>query len=383
MLAKLNRRINAQLGEIMELSERLAALAAKVKQQRGAIETEEATKNAFIMPFISTVLGYDVFNPLEVIPEFTADVGIKKGEKIDYAIVHDGEVQILVECKRSSGGLTAENASQLFRYFAATSARIAILTNGEVYHFYTDLDAPNRMDSKPFLILDLNDIDETLVPELSKLSRDVFDVDSIISSAEELKYIGQLKRVIARQFQEPDESWIKLLTGQVYDGAFTARVREQFTGLVNKASRQFLSDQVNDRLKAALRDTSNGGGASEQELAASVTSEEVVAEDLAHDGIETTFEELEGFQIVRAIVCSNVKPHRVVYRDAKSYFAVLLDDNNPRTIARLHFNRSQKYLGVFDDNKVETRHPITSLDEIYDYADKLRETADRHDTAAA
>ncbi|MGP5164742.1 type I restriction endonuclease [Arthrobacter rhombi] len=367
----------------MELSERLAALAAKVKQQRGAIETEEATKNAFIMPFISTVLGYDVFNPLEVIPEFTADVGIKKGEKIDYAIVHDGEVQILVECKRSSGGLTAENASQLFRYFAATSARIAILTNGEVYHFYTDLDAPNRMDSKPFLILDLNDIDETLVPELSKLSRDVFDVDSIISSAEELKYIGQLKRVIARQFQEPDESWIKLLTGQVYDGAFTARVREQFTGLVNKASRQFLSDQVNDRLKAALRDTSNGGGASEQELAASVTSEEVVAEDLAHDGIETTFEELEGFQIVRAIVCSNVKPHRVVYRDAKSYFAVLLDDNNRRTIARLHFNRSQKYLGVFDDNKVETRHPITSLDEIYDYADKLRETADRHDTAAA
>ncbi|SJM46422.1 Prophage Lp2 protein 6 [Arthrobacter rhombi] len=239
------------------------------------------------------------------------------------------------------------------------------------------------MDSKPFLILDLNDIDETLVPELSKLSRDVFDVDSIISSAEELKYIGQLKRVIARQFQEPDESWIKLLTGQVYDGAFTARVREQFTGLVNKASRQFLSDQVNDRLKAALRDTSNGGGASEQELAASVTSEEVVAEDLAHDGIETTFEELEGFQIVRAIVCSNVKPHRVVYRDAKSYFAVLLDDNNRRTIARLHFNRSQKYLGVFDDNKVETRHPITSLDEIYDYADKLRETADRHDTAAA
>lgn len=367
----------------MELSERLDALAAKIKQQRAAIETEEATKNAFIMPFISTVLGYDVFNPLEVVPEFTADVGIKKGEKIDYAIVHDGEVQILVECKRSSGALTAENASQLFRYFAATSARIAILTNGEVYHFYTDLDAPNRMDAKPFLILDLNDIDETLVPELRKLSKDVFDLESIISSAEELKYIGQLKRVIARQFHDPDESWLKFLTGQVYEGAFTARVREQFTGLVNKASRQFLSDQVNDRLKAALRDTSNGAGPSESQLAASVTSEEVVTEDLADDGIETTFEELEGFQIVRAIVCSNVKPHRVVYRDAKSYFAVLLDDNNRRTIARLHFNRSQKYLGVFDENKAETRHPITSLDEIYDYAEKLRETADRHDTAAA
>ena len=382
MPVMLNGRVRTYVGEIMDLSERLAALAAKIKQQRGAIETEEATKNAFIMPFISTVLGYDVFNPMEVVPEFTADVGIKKGEKIDYAIVHDGEVQILVECKRSSGALTAENASQLFRYFAATSARIAILTNGEVYHFYTDLDAPNRMDEKPFLILDLNDIDDTLVPELSKLSKDVFDLDSIISSAEELKYIGQLKRVIARQFQEPDESWIKLLTGQVYDGAFTVRVREQFTGLVNKASRQFLSDQVNDRLKAALVDTSNSV-LSETALAASVTSEEAVTADLSDDGIETTFEELEGFQIVRAIVCSNVKPHRVAYRDAKSYFAVLLDDNNRRTIARLHFNRSQKYLGVFDENKVETRHPITSLDEIYDYADKLRETVDRHDVAAA
>lgn len=362
----------------MELSERLTALSAKVKQQRGAIETEEATKNAFIMPFISTVLGYDVFNPMEVIPEFTADVGIKKGEKIDYAIVRDGEVQILIECKRSLGALSLENASQLFRYFATTTARIAVLTNGEVYHFYTDLDAPNRMDSKPFLVLDLNDIDETLVPELRKLSKDVFDLDSIISSAEELKYVGQLKRAIAQEFHEPDESWVKLLTGKVYEGAFTARVREQFTGLVAKASRQFLADQVNDRLKAALRETS-GPATSDADLAASVNSEEIVESALASDGVETTFEELEGFQIIRAIVCSHVKPHRVVYRDAKSYFAVLLDDNNRRPIARLHFNRSQKYLGVFDEQKAETRHPISTLDEIYEYAEQLRESAVRHD----
>lgn len=369
------------MGGKMELSERLAALSAKIRQQRDAIETEEATKNAFIMPFISTVLGYDVFNPLEVVPEFTADVGIKKGEKIDYAIVRDGEVQILIECKRSLGALTLENASQLFRYFATTTARIAVLTNGEVYHFYTDLDAPNRMDSKPFLILDLNDIDETLVPELRKLSKDVFDLDSIISSAEELKYIGQIKRGIAQQFHAPDEAWVKLLTGQVYEGAFTARVREQFTGLVAKASRQFLSDQVNDRLKAALRETSVPVS-SDGDLAASVNSAEIVEADLADDGIETTFEELEGFQIIRAIVCSHVKPQRVVYRDAKTYFAVLLDDNNRRPIARLHFNRSQKYLGVFDENKAETRHPISTLDEIYAHAEQLREAAARYDAAA-
>src|SRR6478609_8855934 len=136
----------------MEFAERLSALAAKVQNQRAAIQTEEATKNAFIMPFISTILGYDVFNPLEVVPEFTADLGLKRGEKIDYAIMREGEVQILIECKTATGQLKIEHASQLFRYFAVTNARIAVLTNGEVYNFYTDLDAPNRMDEKPFLV---------------------------------------------------------------------------------------------------------------------------------------------------------------------------------------------------------------------------------------
>ncbi len=236
----------------MEFAEKISALAAKVRQQRDVIQTEEATKNAFVMPFISTILGYDVFNPLEVVPEFIADVGLKKGEKIDYAIVKDGEVQILIECKKSTEPVKIEHASQLFRYFAVTNARIAILTNGEVYQFFTDLDAPNRMDAKPFLVLDLNDIDQMLIPELQKLSKDVFDLDSIISAAGELKYIGELKRTLAAQFKEPEDEWVKFLTGRVYTGAYTQKVREQFTALVTKASKQFLNDQVNERLKKAL-----------------------------------------------------------------------------------------------------------------------------------
>lgn len=77
----------------MEFEESLNQVAAKVRDLKEGIETEEATKNAFIMPFIGQVLGYDVFNPTEVVPEFTADVGVKKGEKVDYALVHDGQVQ--------------------------------------------------------------------------------------------------------------------------------------------------------------------------------------------------------------------------------------------------------------------------------------------------
>ena len=363
----------------MEFAERLAALALKVKNQREAIQTEEATKNAFIMPFISTILGYDVFNPLEVVPEFTADVGVKKGEKIDYAIMRDGEVQILIECKKSTEPLRIEHASQLFRYFVVTNARIAVLTNGEIYHFYTDLDAPNRMDDKPFLVLDLSDIDETLLPELSKLTRDAFDLDSVINAAEELKYVGALKRTIAAQFRDSSDDWIKFVTTRVYDKAFTQKVREQFTPLVIKASKQFLNDQVNDRLKAALG-SSTYPSAPTEASAGALSSEPVVEADLDRDTeIETTLEELEGYQIVKAIACSEVKPQRVVQRDAKSYFAVLLDDNNRKTIARLHFNtKKQKYIGTFDADKVETKHPIETLDEIYKYAADIRAAVQMH-----
>ncbi len=358
----------------MEFAERVEALAAKVRSQAEAIGTEEATKNAFVMPFIATILGYDVFNPLEVVPEYTADVGTKKGEKIDYAIMRDGEVQILIECKPSMGSLRIEHASQLFRYFAVTNARIAVLTNGAIWHFYTDLDAPNRMDAKPFLVLDLLDIDETLIAELRKLSKDSFDLDSIISAAEELKYIGALKREIAGQFREPSDEWIKFFTSRVYDGAFTQRVRQQFTGLVQKSAHQFLTERVNDRLKSAL--VANGAPTPTR---ASPSSADVAEADLNRDTeIETTLEELEGYQIVKAIACGEVKPQRITQRDAKSYFAVLLDDNNRKPIARLHFNGKQKYLGLLDADKVETKHPINGLDDIYAHVDGIREAVRRY-----
>lgn len=361
----------------MEFSERLAALATKVRNQASAIGTEEATKNAFIMPFIATILGYDVFDPLEVVPEFTADVGIKRGEKVDYAIVRDGEVQILIECKTSLSALKIENASQLFRYFGTTNARLAVLTNGAVWQFYTDLDAPNKMDSKPFLVLDLLDIDETLIPEIQKLSKESFDLDSIINAAEELKYVGALRREIAGQFREPSDEWVRFFTTRVYDGMFTAKVREQFTTLVRKASKQFLTEQVNGRLKTAL-----GAGTSapvESAPISEVSSHQVAEDDIDRDTeIETTLEELEAYQIVKAIACSEVKPHRIVHRDQKSYFAILIDDNNRKPVARLHFNTKQKYLGLLDESKTEIRHPIDSLDEIYQHSETIRDAVTRY-----
>jgi hypothetical protein len=367
-------------GESMEFLDRVMALATKVRQQKASIPTEEATKNAFVMPFISTVLGYDVFDPSEVIPEFNADVGIKKGEKIDYAIVKDDVIQILVECKKIGEALRPEHSSQLFRYFSVTNARIAVLTNGEVYQFFTDLDAPNKMDAKPFLVLDLSDVDPTLIPELHKLSKDTFDLESIISAAGQLKYIGQIKRVLTAQFKGPDEDWVRFLTTRIYEGSFTQRVREQFTPLVAKASTQFLNEQVNDRLATALGTTTPAT----MPDSAVPTSEPVALDDLdrAVEEITTTVEELEAFHIVRAIACSEVKPNRIVYRDSKSYCAILLDDNNRKTIARLNFNRRQKYLSLFDENKTEQRVSIESLDEIYDYSTEIRSAILRYSRGA-
>lgn len=365
----------------VDIAERLSSLATKVEQQRSTIETEEATKNAFVMPFISLVLGYDVFNPNEVVPEFTADVGIKRGEKIDYAIVKDGTVQILFECKHIGAPLNIKHASQLFRYFAVANARIAVLTNGDEYQFFTDLDAPNKMDEKPFLVFQISDLDPAIIPELRKLTKDAFDLDSIVNAAEELKYVGELKRVLAAQFAAPDTDWVKFLTARVYEGAITQRVRDQFTGLVEKSMKQFLNDRVNDRLKAALggqnvvSDDTSVSSAEASENVAQASVENAVKKD----GIETTLEEIEGFQIVRAIACSEVAPTRIAQRDTKTYFGILLDDNNRKPIARLWFNTSQKYIGLFDSDKNETRHPIETLDEIYRFADQIRATVHHYD----
>lgn len=227
-------------------------------------------------------------------------MGIKKGEKIDYAIVKDDNVQILIECKNIGAPLDINHASQLFRYFAVAHARIAVLTNGDEYQFFTDLDAPNKMDEKPFLVMTVSDLDSTVIPELKKLTKDVFDLDSIINAAEELKYVGELKRILAAQFAHPDADWIRFLTARVYEGPITQRVRDQFSGLVEKATEQFLNDRVNDRLKAALGGQStttdntsvSSSDASEHVAEAAI---ELADEAAVNNGIETTLEEIEGY----------------------------------------------------------------------------------------
>lgn len=358
----------------MAFEDALEDMAGKVRDYADNLTTEEATKTAIIMPFISRVLGYDVFNPQEVVPEYVADLGLKKGEKVDFAIMRDGQVQMLIEAKRIGESLNLDHAGQLVRYFHTSNARIGVLTNGQHWHFFTDLDKPNRMDEKPFLQLDLMAIDPYVLPELKKMTKDTFDLESVILAAEELKYVSALKRALGEQFESPSDEFVRLLAGHVYEGMFTQKVRELFTRLTTKALTQFVNDRVNDRLKSAL-----GGAAPAVGAAPSVDTAEATADpDSGSSEVETTLTEMEGFHIVKAIAASEVPFSRIIPRDQKSYFAVLLDDNNRKPICRLHFNRAQLYIGLLDENKVERREPINSVEEIYNHADAIREAVRRY-----
>ncbi len=350
----------------MDFIDQLNALAAKVPKLCDVLKTEEATKNALVMPFIG-ILGYDIFDPTEVIPEFVADVGIKKGEKVDYAIQKDGRIIMLFECKHCGGDLHIKHASQLFRYFSVTDARIAVLTNGVVYRFFTDLEAKNKMDEKPFLEVNMLDLNETVVSELKKLTKPAFNLDELMTTAGELKYTREVKKLLADQMDNPSDDFVKFFASKVFDGSLTPTRREYFAGITKRSFNQLVNDKINDRLKSAMA----GAGGGEIVPVPEETPGE--GSDAAREAlIVTTREELEGFYVVKAVLRDVVDLSRIVYRDTQSYFGILLDNNNRKPIARLHFNRVQKHLGVFDEQRKETRIPIQSLDDIYGHADEIR-----------
>lgn len=345
----------------MDFKDVIKQLSERVEKLKDNLQTEEATKNALIMPMLQA-LGYDVFNPMEVMPEYVCDIGTKKGEKIDYAIMSSNEPILLIECKHWNQELTLHD-NQLLRYFHVSPAKFGLLTNGIIYRFYTDLETPNKMDEKPFLEINLSDLKQHQIDELKKFHKAYFDVNNILSSASELKYTNQLKGLINSEFSSPSPEFVKLFAKQIYDGMITPKVLEQFTSLVKKSITSLINDTISDRLKSALK----------TETSKEEEQEKVNVESIDNNGVETTEEEIEGYMIVKAILREVVDISRVIHRDALSYFAILFDDNNRKPICRLYFNGSKKYIATFDKDKKETKNLIESLDDIYKYSNELRE----------
>lgn len=208
------------------------------------------------MPFINHVLGYNVFDPSEVVPEYTADVGTKKGEKVDYAIIQNDEPIILFECKKYRANLDDEPASQLYRYFSVSQARFGVLTDGIIYRFYADLDESNKMDSKPFFDIDMLEFTDAEVEGLRRFTKAFFNLDQILSTAKDLKYTRELKRLLSREWSDPSEEFVRYLAGQVYAGQKTKGIIEQFSRITKRALSQFLNEEIKARLTSALQDDS-------------------------------------------------------------------------------------------------------------------------------
>ena len=358
----------------MDFKDNVKQLAERVLKLKESIQTEEATKNAFIMPFINA-LGYDVFNPLEVVPEMTCDIAMKKGEKIDYAIMKEGNPILLIECKHWQQNLNLHD-NQLMRYFNVSKAKFGLLTNGIIYRFYTDLLEPNKMDDKPFLEVDITDLKDAQIEELKKFHKSYFDVDNILSSASELKYMGEMKTVLAKEFADPSPEFVKFIAKQTYEGVITAKLLEQFTALTKRAVTSYINDIISDRFKSAFKTESDEPKTSSKNQ--EINEEKAV--EVEESKIVTTEDEIESYLIVKSILRPFVDIERVVYRDAQSYFAILLDDNNRKPICRMYFNAaSKKYIATFDENKKETKHEITSLNDIYNFSDTLKKTIDYYE----
>lgn len=352
----------------MDFKDELKGLYERAERVLPNILTEEATKHSLVMPFIKC-LGYDVFNPLEVNPEYICDIGIKKGEKVDYAIMKDGCPIVLIECKHHAQNLDLHN-SQLFRYFHVSKAKFALLTNGIIYRFYTDLVEPNKMDEKPFLEFNLTDQKDFVIDELKKFHKSYFDIEKITSTASELKYTSEIKQILTRELSEPSREFVKFFSSQVYKGVNTERIINQFTPFVKKAFTGILNDLINDRLKSALQ--------KEEEKA---REEQAIQEPIAERKIETTEEEKESYFIVKAILRSQIQAERVVYRDQQTYFSVLLDNNNRKPICRVYLNSNKKAIGLFASDKSERKHEISSLSDIYKFTEDILNTVKAYDNS--
>lgn len=353
----------------MDFKDHIKIIGERVLKLKDQIATEEATKNAFIMPFLQS-LGYDVFNPMEVVPEYVTDIGTKKGEKIDYAIFKDGIPIILVECKHCAQNLDLHDG-QLLRYFHVSKSKFGILTNGIIYRFYSDLVETNKMDEKPFLEFNITEIKDNQIEELKKFHKSYFDADSIVNTASELKFSNELKQLLGQELNNPSAEFVKFFAKQVYPSIVTAKVLEQFTNLTKKAAQVLISDLITERLNTALN--------KEKETSA-VQETVTVASEESESKIETTEEELEVFMIVKTILRQKIDLKRIAYRDAQSYFAILLDDNNRKTICRLYLNGSKKYFVILDENKKEIKTEIQTLDDLFGFADKLIQIVDSYDS---
>lgn len=355
----------------MALADSIPKLKQTAERVLGRLDTEEATKMSLVVPFLRE-LGFDPFDPDVVVPEFTADVGTKKGEKVDYALKQNGKIIMLIECKTAQTNLSDAHYGQLFRYFSVTEARVGILTNGIEYWFFSDVDEKNKLDNRPFYRFSLVDHNDADLKQLEQFTSRSFDPDHFDETASLLKYTTLLKKEIRHELNSPSEDLVRFFTSRVYSGRLTAGVREMFTPLVFNAFNETIREIVNSRLTHALSQVN-----AEEEKEKADSSETADEQDAPKDGIITTDQEREAFFIVKSIARRFVDPERISMRDQKSYCNVLLDNTNRKPVVRFLFdgNPQRIQFGKDPNQRVE----ISGVDDIFKHEEAIKRVLAEYD----
>ena len=317
----------------MDFIDELKQFSSQVSKIKDSLQTEEATKMSLILPFFQ-LLGYNVFDPKQFVPEYTTAYGTKKDSRVDYAIMRKGTPVIFVEAKACNEPLD-RHSSQLFQYFNATpSTKFGILTNGILYKFYTDLDKSNLMDETPFLEIDMLNIKDNQVQHIKRFSRSQFDAEAIFSTAAELKYISQFRTYFNSELSDPSDGFVRffLQESQVYTGVKSTNIVNKFKPILKQALNGYISELMNDKIQAALKQTNEANKLEEEvpekpEEMVVPDTDPSVEEKTTKSGIKiiTTDNEIKAFNFVRDVLIYHGKDvDKLLYKDTTVYFGVFL-----------------------------------------------------------
>ncbi|MBL7192075.1 type I restriction enzyme HsdR N-terminal domain-containing protein [bacterium] len=299
--------------------------------QKDTIRTEEGTKLRLIQPFIIR-LGYDITDGAEVIPEFTAAPGTSKDARVDYAIIKNGDPIIIIECKQCGEDLD-KHYNQLCGYFAFTKVKFAVLSDGIVYRFYSDIDETNKMDERPFFefnVLEHAD-DKNIVEKLKQFTKEAFDVGELITKASALKYADETKRIFREQLESPSDDFIDFFLSQVLPGqSKTKKMRDKFKEPLKNALMDFINDRIREKITEAIREKPT-----KDEL---TTKEIETVESDSNEGIVTTDEELASLYIVKSILHGIINWERVNREDFKGHCNIRLVSRHSNNDGYSRFN---------------------------------------------
>jgi predicted type IV restriction endonuclease len=304
----------------MAFHDDLAAHGDQIKDKLPHVHGEESTKQALVIPLLR-LLGYDVYDPREIYPEYTSDFAIKRSgqlEKVDYAILSGGSPVMFVECKAHDQPLE-DHTGQLAKYFNATpSVRVAILTNGLRVKVFTDLQQPNVMDPTPWIEIDMLQLRAIELETLRKLRKSDFSVDDMIAHAERTVYFRKMADFVTAMLREPSEGFVRFVASEVFPSVrLMPKVVER------------LSPILKDAIQAAVLDSVAKSFATPPAMPETDPPPPVVAAATAGEGatereknIVTTPEETRCFEMIAGWIHEVIPDATVVPRDSQMYFAV-------------------------------------------------------------